>query len=128
MKYNVEDLSSDDAIFVNENWEYRSEKSLDYIKWRIENGANALIRKKGEPVSWGLLHWNYSIGFLYTKKKYRRMGYAEDVLISLVNKVRQSGKIPYLYVITDNIKSQNLVKKIGFRVKGMYSWINIENM
>lgn len=128
LKYDVENLSYCNASLVNETWEHRGNTSLDYIRWRIDSGPSALIKLNGDPAAWGLLHGNYSIGFLYTKNKYRRMGFAHDVLISLVEKVRKSGIIPYLYVVTDNMRSLNLIKKTGFQENGIYSWMNIGNV
>ncbi len=128
LKYNIGELRSCNAQLVNETWEHRGKTSLDYIKWRIDDGPSALIKLNREPAAWGLLHSNYSIGFLYTKKKYRRMGFAQDVLISLIEKMRKTGKIPYLYVVTDNMESLNLIKKIGFQENEIYSWINIGNV
>ena len=66
---------------------------------------------EGKPVCWCLLHREGSLGMLYTLPEYRHQGYALEVMTDLTNKVIASGKIPFAYIVKDNVASQSLACK-----------------
>ena len=71
-----------------------------------------------KPICWCLLHLEKSLGMLYTEPEHRHKGYALEVMTALCNIVIAKGDVPYAYIVTDNVASQNLATKYNLqRVK-----------
>ncbi|WP_298839621.1 GNAT family N-acetyltransferase [Clostridium sp.] len=51
---------------------------------------------------------------MYVLPDYRRRGYAQDVLIDLIKKVRDENEIPFVHIEEENEKSMRLAVKLGF--------------
>jgi len=126
VKNKVINLTKDNIDIVNNTWPFKSETSINYIGERMQKGPSSLIMINNEPAAWGMLHNNGAIGFLYTQTKYRRKGYAKDILIDLSQKVRESNNIPFLYTVAENINSINLSRKLSFTEDGIYYWTGLK--
>jgi len=115
-KHPVKQLLPSDVIEVNEYYTYSGEWSLEELRKCIEEHDSSCIRIDGELAAWCLIHdTDGSLGPLYTKEKFRRMGLAELVTYDLMEKMTAKGKIPSAQIVENNTKSLNLVAKI----KGM---------
>ena len=87
---------------------------VDYLS----RHPSAAIYIDGKPICWCLLHLEKSLGMLYTEPEHRHKGYALEVMTALCNMVIAQGDIPYAYIVTDNVASQNLATKYNLqRVK-----------
>lgn len=125
IKTDVRRLEPEDAKEVDKYYTYRDENSIYDIKHSIENRETSCIYKDGELASWLLIHDDNSLGPMYTKKEYRKEGYAVDVTLDLVNKIRNLGKIPFLHIVEDNVASHRLAKKCGFKPYNKCEWFGV---
>ena len=66
-----------------------------------------------------------SISFVYTKKEYRRMHYANNLVYEITKMVKDMGYIPMLYTNADYIASNACYEKIGYVLKGKLCNIKI---
>ena len=59
-----------------------------------------------------------TINLVYTKKEYRRMHYANNLVYEITKMVKDMGYIPMLYTNADYIASNACYEKIGYVLKG----------
>ncbi len=124
-KINTEDivqLEEKDAEIVNNNWEYKDEDSINYVKEMILRNPSIGIKKDGKLVSWLSVHDDGALGFVYVLEEYRRLGYAKILTIHMCDILRKQKIIPFLYIEVENEKSQNLAKSLGFVSDRKVSW------
>jgi len=107
-------LAPEDAISIYENSEYKDFINIEYIESQIQNDISVGIYENEKLVAWGLIQDDGAMGFLHVLDDYRRKKYGLQVTLALIEKVRQAGKLPFACIVQDNIKSINLVKKLGF--------------
>lgn len=126
IKNSVQSVQSSDAEIINYYYTYKDEISLDRIKADLEKRQSSAVYVNGNIACWVLTHNDGSMGIMYTKKQYRKKGYAVDVTIDLTNKILKSGKVPFLQIAEENIMSPGLAKKCGFIHDGVFSdWFGI---
>ena len=77
-------------------------------------------------IAWGITQDDGAIGFLNVLPEYRRMGYARDVMLDLINKVRYEKKIPFVHIEEENEKCMRLAVSLGFKKNKIVNWIEIE--
>ena len=118
-------LSENEASIIYENSEYRNFISEEYIKDRIRRGISKRIYENSKLVGWGLTQDDGALGFLHVLNDVRRKGYGLNIMLSLIEEVRQAGKIPFGYIEKDNHKSINLVSKLGFVKQRECHWFEI---
>ena len=125
-KHRVSALTINDAEFIYNNSEYKDIISIEYIVERIENGVSSCSYYMDPPIAWGITQDDGAIGFLHVLPKYRKMGYARDVMINLIKKVRDENKIPFVHIEEENEKSMRLALSLGFKKDKVVSWFGIE--
>lgn len=125
-KNNLEYLKINDAEFIYENSHYKDFISIPYIIDRITNGESSCIRCGDIPIAWGITQDDGALGFLHVMPEYRRKGYAQDITIDLIKKVRNKNKIPFVQIEENNEKSMNLALGLGFKKDRLVSWFEIE--
>ena len=125
-KHSVSELTINDAKFIYDNSKYKDLISIKYIIERIINGVSSCIRYMNKPIAWGITQDDGAIGFLYVLPKYRKRGYARDVMVSLIKKVRDKNKIPFVHIEEENEKSMRLAMRLGFEKDKVVSWFEIE--
>lgn len=125
-KYNVSKLTVNDAEFIYENSEYKDFISINYVSERITNGVSSCIRYMDKLIAWAITQDDGAIGFLHVLSQYRKMGYARDVMLDLIDKVRDEGKIPFVHIEEDNKKSMSLAIGLGFKRDKIVNWFEIE--
>lgn len=118
-------LKQSDAGFVNDNYEYKNDYSLDKIKTAISNRPTAGKYVNGLLVSYVMLHDDDSIGYMYTLPEYRGHGYAFELTKDIINKTLKSGRLPYVQIVKSNVKSIGLAEKSGFKYHGEVHWFGI---
>ncbi|MGD0230586.1 MAG: GNAT family N-acetyltransferase [Syntrophorhabdales bacterium] len=119
-------LSPADANYIFENSTYQMVTRPEFIRGRIEGGPSAGVRDSGKLVAWLMTQDDGSIGVLHVLEEYRKKGYARDLTVYLVLKLRERGKIPFVHIEEENIKSMNLALKIGFRKDRRLCWFKIK--
>ncbi|WP_253205457.1 GNAT family N-acetyltransferase [Clostridium estertheticum] len=125
-KHSVSKLAVCDSKFIYENSNYKDFISMPYIIERITNGVSSCIRYMDKLIAWGITQDDGAIGFLHVLPEYRKRGYARDVMIDLINKVRDENKIPFVHIEEGNEKSMKLAMSLGFEKDRVVSWFEIE--
>jgi hypothetical protein len=115
-------LRPEHAALVNSHWEHGDEGTVDYIRWRIEDGPSFAVYEQREPVSWGLTHWDGALGPLFTLPHARGRGYGACITWQLTVEVLARGETPYLFTLQQNLPPQRLARRFGFRQGGDARW------
>ena len=121
----LDSLKLEDAEYVDKNYEYNNDNSLEKIKDAIRNRPTSCLRVLGKIVSFVLLHEDNSIGYMITLPEFRGKGYAYELTKDIVNKTIDSGRLPYVQIVKGNFKSVDLAKKVGFVEHGDVHWFGI---
>jgi GNAT superfamily N-acetyltransferase len=119
-------LSIADAKTIYENSEYKDFLNNEYIESRIQNDISVGIYEKKKLVAWVLIQDDGAMGFLHVLPEIRRKGYGLQVTLALIEKVRQACKLPFACIVQNNVKSINLVKKLGFKEDKMKFWFGLK--
>ena len=115
-----------DAKTIDSYYTFKDETSLVRIINDLEKRYSSAVYVNADIACWVLTHNDNSMGVMYTREEYRKMGYAVDVTIDLTNKILKSGKRPFLQIIEGNFMSPGLAKKCGFVHDGIFSdWFGI---
>ncbi|EAL69060.2 hypothetical protein DDB_G0277117 [Dictyostelium discoideum AX4] len=132
---NIVPLSKSDAYFINDNYRYKTEFSINEIFWAIENGlafgykttsnnkVNIIVDENDEKKinnSNNLVCWNYiksdgKSSNLYTLPEFRCKGIALKVKAKLTLSSIENNIIPLCSTVYDNTISNSLVEKLGFK-------------
>ena len=67
-----------------------------------------------------------TINLVYTKKEYRRMHYANNLVYEITKMVKDMGYTPMLYTNADYIASNACYEKIGYKLQGALCMISIK--
>ncbi|MFZ0453314.1 MAG: GNAT family N-acetyltransferase [Ignavibacteriaceae bacterium] len=126
VKYETLPLTIEDSQTIYTNYTLKEYISLEYIRERIRKGVSAGIYKDNKPVSWGITQDDGAIGFLHTLDNYRRKGYGYRVVLSMTDKLTNSGNVPFAYIEPSNKKSINLFLKLGFKEYKKVHWFKIK--
>lgn len=119
-------LSIADARTIYDNSEYKEAISIAYIKDRIANGTSVGLYEKDRPVAWGMTQDDGGMGFLHVLPECRRKKYGYNITLLLIEKLRQKGKTPFVYIEKDNIKSSNLVLSLNFKLHKKVHWFQLK--
>ncbi len=119
-------LSLDDAEYIYEHSLYQKVTRADYIRERIQAGPSACVRESGKLAAWLMTQDDGSIGVLHVLDEYRGRGYAYDLTVYLIARLREQGRLPFVQVEDTNTKSMNLALKLGFRKDRRIRWFKIK--
>ncbi len=122
----VEELAPEDAAYIYEHYEYAGYASPEYIAARIAMGPGVCIRARGKPAAWIMTQDDGAMGFLTVLPEYRRRGYATDLSLALIGRLRSLGRMPFVQIEEDNVKSMNLARKLGFVPDRRVTWVGME--
>jgi len=118
--HRVSRLRSADARLIARTRPYG--RSADHILRRIRNGPGYCIRRRREPVAWGLVHDDGSMGFLHVLEAHRGQGMARTLTTALARRLLGIGIQPFMYIVTGNAASIRLTESMGFTRAGRFSW------
>jgi 8-oxo-dGTP diphosphatase len=116
-------LTEDDAAAIMNKSEYKEWLTFDYVKDRIKRGISGGIYNGDELIAWAVTHDDGAIGFLTVDEKYRCKGLGSDLTIYMADKVRNTGRIPFVHIEKENNNSISIALKIGFKEYGRISWL-----
>ena len=119
-------LSPDDAEYIYEHSIYQQVTRPDYIRGRILGGPSAGVRESGKLVAWLMTQDDGSIGVLHVLDEDRGRGYAYDLTVYLINRLREQGRLPFVQIEETNTKSMNLALNVGFRKDRKIRWFKIQ--
>ncbi len=121
----LQPLRENDANYIYENSHYKEFTNIEYIKERIRNGISGVLRINGELAGWSLTHDDDAIGFLYVMEKFRKKGFAADILNYMIAKVRNAGILPFVHIEETNSISLKLAANAGFINYGKIHWFEV---
>lgn len=124
-QYKTSPLTEKDAGVVYKNSNYKNYISMEYVKDRIKRGISAGMFENNQLVSWSITQDDGAIGFLHTLDNYRRKGYGYNVTLSMIEKLRSCGELPFAYVERNNKRSMSLLLKLGFKENKSLHWFQI---
>lgn len=119
------ELTDNNAEVINDEWVYKMEGSLDYVKKLIKlNGGFGLIGKvDGQLRSWILQYGSGGPGVLTTKKEHRGKGYAKIVTSALTNKLIDMKWDSVAYISQYNKTSQRVFQQLGYEIVANCNWL-----
>lgn len=124
--YDVIPLKAHHAAYIQAHNDYGDFTDVDYIKTRIDKGIGFGIESEGKLVAWVLTHDDGAIGFIKVLEAYRNQGYAKLLTDAVIQALQTKGKLPFVHIESQNIKSLNLAKKSGFEYVGEVHWLKIK--
>jgi len=122
----VRPLTKEDAAAIQDYSKYNDFTTTDYIEERIENGVGFGVLKEDVLVAWILTHDDGSIGFLNVLPEHRKSGYGQILTVKTIEKVRALNQVPMVCIESENVKSMNLAKKLGYVEDRMINWIKLQ--
>lgn len=125
-KFNHSPLTEKDAHIIFDNSEYKKYISVEYVKDCIRKGISAGLYENNRLVSWAITQDDGAIGFLHTIDEYRKKGYGYNITLSMIQKVRDDGGLPFANVLESNKRSINLLLKFGFKENKKIHWFQIK--
>jgi len=128
LEYEGDTLNLEDADIVNDHYTFKSDDSIYGIKDDIIHRDSSCVRINGELASWCLIHGDDdSLGPIYTKETYRKLGLGEEVTYRLMEKQLSKGNRPYVQILRDNLPALNFVNKIkGMEFSHDCIWFGVE--
>ena len=66
------------------------------------------------------------MGFLHVLPECRRKKYGYNITLLLIEKIRRKGKIPFVYIEKENMKSINLVLNLQFENQKGLHWFQLK--
>lgn len=120
------ELQVSDAEYIYEHSDYKDFLSVDYILDRIEKGISSGMIINDNLAAWAITQDDGAIGFLHVRDEHRRNGYAYQIMLDMIHKVRAAGKIPLTYIEDSNTKSIRLMKKLGFSEDKQMIWLKLK--
>jgi len=122
-------LNINDAKLIDDRWAYKSDDSIELMKFCCTQKISAGYRIKDENgndklVSWIILYSDGSIGSLHTEDEYRGKGYARKACSYIIKQLLEQETIPFLYIKTTNTPSQKLMTSFGFGPTVLVKWLH----
>jgi len=121
----VRPLTIRDTSYLYKHSDYRDFISPEYIHMRIERGPSAGIEVGWDLAGWVMTHDDGAIGFLHVLEKYRRRGYAKQLMKHIIQQVRSRGKTPFVHIEEANTGSLSLALNLGFRRDRLVHWFEL---
>ncbi len=123
----VTELSVDEAEYIYEHSKYKNYLTVEYVRERLKKGIALGIYEDGLLAAWIMTHDDGALGFFNVRKEHRRKGYGYSLLTEIIKRQRQQGKISFIHIEEDNVRSMNLARKIGFIRDRRVHWIKTKN-
>ncbi len=120
-------LTLDDAPFVNDLWDYKSEQSIEFIRHCIASMPTSCIRnEKEQPIAmafcYGQSPFHINMGGLKVLPEYRRQGLGKKIHLDICRKILAQNRKPLAHIRVDNRVSQHLCQSTGFRRNERVFW------
>ncbi|MBB6217225.1 ribosomal protein S18 acetylase RimI-like enzyme [Anaerosolibacter carboniphilus] len=122
-KSEIVDLTHDYVQYIFDHSKYKDFTSVEYITERIEKGIGLGILRDEKLVAWLITHDDGAMGFLHVLDEYRGRGYALDLTVEMVDRLRKQEKIPFVHIEENNVQSMGLALKMGFKEDRRIRWL-----
>lgn len=110
---------------IASHWTYGDGWALTYIRKQLERGISSVKYVDGQPVAWAAMQDDGALGFMFVLPEYRKHGYAREITIDLIAKVRAAGYIPFLHIVRTNTASMALAQSMGFQLLKEIIWMEV---
>lgn len=111
---------------IASHWTYQDDWALAFIQKQLERGISSVKYLVDQPVAWAAMQDDGALGFMFVLPEYRKHGYAREVTIDLIAKVRAAGYIPFLHIVHTNTASMALAQSMGFHFLKEIVWMEIQ--
>lgn len=118
-------LRLEDAPLIFENYMFK-EDGIGYIEDIIKYELTFCFRVDGVPVSWVVQREDGSLGIMYTRKSYRRLGLGQILSRHLINRILEKGQTPYIHIHIENEPSLALASSLGFKRHSEVVWFGVK--
>lgn len=125
-KIKLDPFNTDDAEYIKENSDYKQFLTTEYLKQRIKQSFTAGVIKNNKLVAWSLTHDDGAIGALYVLNKFRKRGYASEIICNLSHKIRRTGGIPIAQIEEKNLPAVKSFEKLGFVKDRRVTWLKLQ--
>lgn len=116
-------LTEASVPFLVEHYDHPS-ATVKHMTERVREGLMLGAFRDGVCMGFAGLHEEGAMGMLTVLPAYRRQGVATALMLELVRRLMESGRIPYTHVHTDNAESMRLHEKLGFvRSEEPVTWL-----
>jgi len=109
--------------FILKEWKYSSVELADYLKHVISHNDTMGIYASNQLVCGAATHVNGIIGMLNTKEGFRRKGYAQMCMRSLMKRLAEKELIPCSAAEICNPASVKLHEKLGMKISHTVDYI-----
>ena len=123
----LDSLTTEDAPFVNDHWDYKFDQSLEFIQHCIETMPTSCIRnEKGQPIAmafcYGQSPYHINMGGFRVLPEHRKQGLGRKVHLDMCKKVLVQKRKPLVHIKTDNTVSQHICQSTNFRRYEQVFW------
>lgn len=120
-------MTASTASLIKTAWTHGSDFSVKTIPYLIEHNTSVgLFDADGELVAWCLVFDFGSLAALQVDENHYRKGYGEIVTRAITKKIAEENDVDVTSNYVDgNIRSHNLVTKIGFKKIDSNRWIGV---
>lgn len=123
----LDSLTVEDAPFVNDNWDYKWEQSLEFIQHCIESMPTSCIRNEArQPVAmafcYGQSSYYINMGGFKVLPEYRKRGLGKKIHLDMCNKVLIRNRKPLVHIKVDNTVSQHICRSTNFKRNERVFW------
>lgn len=125
-KYVYDSLKEEDAEYIYEKSKYKQFTSIEFIKDRIKKGISLCRREEGKPFVWIMTQDDGALGFLNVVEEHRKKGYARDICLAMIHKVRESKNIVFEHIEDSNVESMKLALSFGFQKYKTINWVKLK--
>ena len=117
-------LSPDSLEYVCRHYPEAAGGGEAYIRARMGAGALYGAFEEERLIGFAGIHGGGSLGMLYVEESCRGKGIGESLEAYVVNRILETGRIPYLYVDERNEAMVRLQEKLGFYKAGkIFRWL-----
>jgi GNAT superfamily N-acetyltransferase len=123
----LDSLTVEDAAFVNDHWDYKSDQSLEFIRRCIETMPSSCVRnEEGQPVAMAFCYGQsphyINMGGFKVLPEYRQRGIGRKIHLDMCRKVLDKNRKPLVHVKTDNVISQHICQSTNFKRYEQVFW------
>ena len=123
----LDSLTAKDASFVNDHWDYKSDRSLEFIQHCIESMPTSCIRnEEGQPVAIAFCYAQspqyMNIGGFKVLPEYRKRGLGKKIHLDMCRKVLKQNRKPLVHIRVDNTISQHICRSTNFKRHERVFW------
>ncbi len=111
--YEITPISIDWLDYIDLNYKSK-EFEREYLKNRIEKDLGFGLFINNEKKGFILIHKNCDIGPIFLDREYRGTGLADILTVTLLRKLIEQGRTPYLLIDKKNICSIKQAERCGF--------------